>query len=356
MKKKVLCAFALILYVMAACTLLSGKIRTEMTLPVTAKRFPGMSAMGGLDVPETALFTDEAGTHLYQLVEGTGWESGLRIQEFTGEKPVGFHSVSVIAPLNSVFILSAPRLPQEGRLAEVVELEEHVPSRYLLVYPDWVPGYEMLPYNTTAVAQSENALLLQTEDGIRPFMEHKVKSQRTETYGIPGMAGLSDFAVDGWRVYCLEDVEQFLEALPAVTVVLLALALGVVFWAYSCRLSIHAEKNKAAIFLNIAIIVGLLCLGWHFLGGIDLPASLLPRENIFQWPHYTREFSQIFGALETLLYGTDDILTAKAQTFRLCGGILCAGVALCAAVLLAESRAIRRRNRRRRRRRPQFPG
>ena len=50
---------------------------------------------------------------------------------------------------------------------------------------------------------------------------------------------------------------------------------------------------------TVALVVLLLCGAW-LLGRFDLPASMLPGENIFDIAHYREELAVIWEALEGL--------------------------------------------------------
>ena len=86
MKRKALCFFTFVLYVLAACTVLSHWI--EETMMTRAELGPVNTKAAHTfvlrELPERALFRDETGLHLYEVYDGTGWESGKRIREVTG--------------------------------------------------------------------------------------------------------------------------------------------------------------------------------------------------------------------------------------------------------------------------------
>ena len=87
MKRRAMCVVCLILYILAACTCLSLKIEEEMRLEADGMTVKGLGMWGqNIEIPMTALFEDAYGYHLYEVVEGTGWESGLRVSEVSPQR------------------------------------------------------------------------------------------------------------------------------------------------------------------------------------------------------------------------------------------------------------------------------
>ena len=79
MKKTFFCVFFLIFLTLITCTVLSLKIEEEMTLEVIG--YEKRESYDAFIPPKDMLFTDEEGSHLYEVYQGTGWESGLRARE-----------------------------------------------------------------------------------------------------------------------------------------------------------------------------------------------------------------------------------------------------------------------------------
>ncbi len=74
MKKSVICFFSLVLYLLLACLLLSLKIESEMmTLVKISERENKGSSFG---FKQSVLISDEEGKHLYEVIEGSGWDTG----------------------------------------------------------------------------------------------------------------------------------------------------------------------------------------------------------------------------------------------------------------------------------------
>ena len=82
MKRRSLCVICLVLYILISCTILSLKIEKEMLTQVEILKIKDNGMWGqSVSISQTALFEDAKGKHLYELVEGSGWESGLRVRE-----------------------------------------------------------------------------------------------------------------------------------------------------------------------------------------------------------------------------------------------------------------------------------
>lgn len=328
MKKKVLCFFSLVLYLLVACTILSHKIEEEMRTQVEIE----VRTTAGSSVPTSLhtqmLFIDDQGQHLYEVIDGTGWESGLRIHEISADSwsiqyAIGAY-VEVVGGKNYRFVESASRQPPDGRLAQIIETFETVDDRYLAVYSGGVPETLELPENAQITVRNDNALLLNMKNAALPFFAHKVR----------GTSATLD-AAD--RIISLTEAERFLENLPSVTMAALVLAAGLILWAWSCCLSIRADDNKVFLWLNTAAVIASLYLLQSILNNIDLPASLLPSENILDWQHYREEFFLIFNTLEAFPKEAQSLIVTRTQMFNRTAEMLRNGIFLLVAVVFTES-------------------
>ena len=76
MKRRSLCVICLVLYILISCTILSLKIEKEMLTQVEVLKIKDNGMWGqSVSLPQTVLFEDTKGKHLYELIEGSGWES-----------------------------------------------------------------------------------------------------------------------------------------------------------------------------------------------------------------------------------------------------------------------------------------
>lgn len=339
MKKKVLCAFSLILYCLVAFTFLSLKIEEEMTTLVQVREIdPQKYSETTVEMPMKVGFADSEGIlHLYEVVDGVGWESGLRIQEVTqGSWTIDYQeNIYKITGDNTYhrYVQSASRQPTPGEQVVILPSRpERADDRYLAVYDLEIPEVLELPSTLEVAARSDSAVLLNAANMIIPFLEHQAK----------GMAVHTDMAE---RIYSLNDVAQFLENLPFVLLLFCFLLAPLPIWLLFCLLTRDSHENRYFLLLNIAAGIGLLAAAIAIMDKIDLPASLLPSVNIFSFSYYRTELVQIFEALHSLGDAAPDITALAAVSSRriyLCTAI---GIGLPAAFLFAEILALRQKSR-----------
>lgn len=336
MKKTVLCIFSLVIYLLVFCTFVSQKIEAEMLTEVKVKEIKG-SLMWNQDIKLSAcVLFREGKTQFFELQEGTGWESSLRVSEIPESiyqvwEELGQEIVSMKGGGDHTFIYSASRVPRNGEQVKIFKKMTTAEDTYLAVYPFGLPEYDKLPNNVTLTAQSDTALLLSMGRAEEPFMEHSVKG------GI--LAPLKDDWQ--WRVFSLRAAEDFLGQLPLLAVLLLILLIPGILWAVSCIL---LRRSKTCLLINAAIALILLCCLPFVLWAIDLPASLLPADNILDFGHYSGEFSMILDSLRTLGGAGQHTLNLATQTgaqsiLILTGGVLFAcGLGAMETILCRRSR------------------
>lgn len=339
MKKKVLCAFSLILYILVAFTFLSMKIEAEMTTLVQVREIDPKKYSGStVEMPMKVLFQDRERILLFEVVDGAGWESGLRIREV----PRGTWTLAYLEGLVKIpggdnyyrFVQSASRQPTPGERTVILPSRPaRADDRYLAVYDPELPEKLELPSTAQIAARSDNALLLNMANMITPFFEHQAK----------GMAVHMDMAE---RIYSMTDAAQFLENLPLIALLACVLLAPLPIWLLSCLLARDSHENRRFLLLNIAAVIGLLFAANAIMGKIDLPASLLPPVNIFSFDYYKAEFTQILDALHSLGDAAPDITALAAATPKRIFRSAAMGLGLTAAFLLAEAFALRLKARR----------
>ncbi len=330
MKKSVLYVFALVLYLLLVCTIVSQKIEVEMQtqVEVSERNFVGRMS-GSFSASKDALFVDEDGLHLYEVVQGTGWKSGACAKEVSRETWSFSDEKRITIPNGRSYTIveSASRMPLEGSRVEVVKVpgrtKDYVPfaDQYLVCYTEGVPGDFDLPEKSKIVAKSDMALLLDMEDIIFPFFERRAKQ-------------LSDsMEYDNCRVFSMTAVEAFLEQLPRVAVLGVYLFLPIVLWLCSGIMVKEPAKYKELLWINAGITLFFLAGAGVMLGQIDFPASLLPTNNIFDVSYYRQEFQIIMAAQRSLgLEGqTVEVLLTDVKKVVAC--IL--GIGMFAGVVLS---------------------
>lgn len=291
MKRRVLCVFLLILYLLIVCTMLSAKIEEEMsTLVKVEKRTSSRQTGRSMTINIRAVYTDSEGDHLYEVREGEGWDNGLRTYDVPG---FGINMVDGVAtlygPRDYVFVRAASRQPRDGELVIVVEEFDTGKDTYLYYYKHGIPTEWDLPPYLTVITQSENALLMENSEGTFPFLPHLAKTWTVTT-------DMAD------RVFSLTEAEAFLTELPDVAKAFSILGFGIILFLFSWCLSVWAVENKWMIRIN-AILISVSLFFFHSsLSSIDLPASTLPSVNIFDFEYYREEYfllAELITQLET---------------------------------------------------------
>lgn len=305
MKKYVICVTALVLFLLQSCTLLSTKIEKEMLTQVVVHEIaPQEAGKVNINLPawyqylgDSPFYIKQADVaqlvrndfHLFQLKKGFGWEGDLCIREvdqntYTFDKMnkrlLGFDETA-----GWKFIAEASRLPVEGNKVEVLTTKEKARERYLVIYPDRVPEINWKLKGMTIMAQTGDLLLLEVEKSPQPFLRERAGRE------------LGDLNTPGCEIYSVDTVELFLKNLPLAAGVAVLLFAGPVVWVQALCFTGDPWKNRWWLMADTLLGLGLLWGLRTLLGRIDLPSDLLPAENILQWSHYSREFSQIFSAL-----------------------------------------------------------
>lgn len=325
MKRRVLCVFLLILYLLVVCTMLSAKIEEEMsTLVKVEKRASSRQTGRSMTIDIRAVYTDSEGDHLYEVREGEGWDTGLRTYDIPG---FGLNMVDGVASLYGLrdyaLVRSASRQPRDGGLAIIVEEFETGKDTYLYVYKHGVPEEWELPPYLTVIAQSENALLVENAKATFPFLPHTAKTWTVTT----------DMA---YRVFSLTEVRLFLKELPQVTLALLLLAAGFLLLTISCLLSTNWQENRFLIYGNAVGIIAVFLLFCLMANKIDLPASLLPSSSILDLAYYKNEMLLVAQELEYMgeqCYPIRDLMNEVQQQ---CACIFYMGILLVGVIFLLE--------------------
>lgn len=321
MKRNVLCAFFMFFLILVTCTILAAKIEEEMTLEVVG--WTVKCDYVDTEPPAAMFFFDEYGEHIYEVYEGTGWESGLR----TREVPLTYGSF--IADRDYIIVRGSSRQPVYGELAQLYDGTDTGPSTYLAVYPNGIPEENEMLFQADILEKSEKVLLLHMEQGTLPFTENRAKG------------AMIQLAAPGWEVFSLDALTQLLESVPVtavVFVILFALAVfGVIF-----AILLRSEHGRPVLLVCSGLLIGGLLIALVVvLKQIDYPASMLPPENIFHVAHYRSECAEIFSALgeldcEVTQYFTD--LRAgvlQKSVFILFGGSLVVLLAAAAEIFAA---------------------
>ena len=328
MKRRVICFFVLVFWGLIICTLLSESIEQQMTaqvVAVTATGFPEEK------LPVDSLNSDDTGVHLYKVVEGSGWESGSRVQEVTpNEYRIEKGSILVTTGQGDNYIQYASKPIASGDLIQVTRQYQGQEGNYLVIGSTGTEMSTELWKDVSLVERNETALLLSMV-GKQLYMEAQIRS----ALSIP----------EENQVYSLGDVNTFFENIPLVATLLVLMIVSVILWGYSCILSRNLRKNRFLLMGNLAIGVVLLGIFARVTHAIHLPSSLLPGDNIFKLNYYTYEFSEILGTLKGFSStAASEVAEALKRNVLLAGGVVLLGIMSCIVILLVEQRMVKRRD------------
>lgn len=210
---------------------MSSQLQIGQRIPPTIQ--PMMySAMDRLKT--VALFADDEGEQLYEVIDGTGWNSGLRSREPLSSQwyndaygKVQFDRIEQVYR----FIVSASCQPRKWDAVTVVKSFRKAEDQDLCIYSDSIPEEIVLPRNTEITSQSETELLPNLNEAERPFFDQTAK-------------GLSETLAAADQIAGLTDAKQLLTTLPSLVLAAMILLACAVLWAFTCFLSIRSKDNK----------------------------------------------------------------------------------------------------------------
>ena len=344
MKKTVLCIFSLILFLLVACTILNAEIEDTMMTHAIVKQESGNEFT--IDLQPSSIFEDMMGTHLYGLVEGAGWNTGLRASEV----PESYYNAEALSCSSFgkwEYIMSASRQPREGERIMVWALQRDMTKEedtYLLYYPEGIldfeamveegyiseDDYEKVMSGLEILEQNEQSMLVRVEKGTIPYTEQMAKTELSVLEGYD------------WRIYRIKDAEKLLSSLPLVALIAVTLVFPIVLWAYTCWLSRKEEENATLIKINAGVIAGMLIVLLILMKIIDLPPSLMPLDNIFDMAHYSQTFGTIFSLLGTMSSG-QSVLTLAGSMETVFWCVLAGGAVVTTAVVVVESVIVKKK-------------
>ena len=320
MKKQALCFGSLILYILIACTIVSGWIEATMMTQVEQGPVNTKAAHEAVtrELPPRSLFADQEGLHLYEIYDGTGWESGKRIREVSGWSLTG-ECVSISGFPDTAYVFSATRQPRAGEEVSLLESQERGDDTYLLIFEGELPKDAQLPPEAVGFEVKGNAALMEMRSFPVPFMEQRAKTA-------------SELTVFAERIFSLGDTEQFLNQLPRIAGGAAVLLAGLVFLIAAWRM----PKAGLLRCVNGALAALCLCLLPGTLSKILLPGSLLPEENIFALSHYRTALDTVFNGLAAFPDAFQALAQVRDTAFSASGRVLLLGAGVTAGILLLE--------------------
>lgn len=291
MKKKALCIFILIFWLVGACTFLSAKIEEQMIPQVTTAEASGGFGSSKSTLPLDCLMMDETGLHLYTIYEGAGWEAGTRVEEAHTTYYITENELELDSAWGKYIRYSSKPL-KPGELVNEVRSNQSEPDQWLAVFPDGAPELESLPEGMEIVERNDHVVQISVEKSNVPFMEARAKSQ------IPELAEA--------KVYSFASMTQFLDNFAGFALLLFLLFAALALWVCSCIFAKHARENRVLLLINLAVGIILLACVPVVLQSIDLPSSLLPREHITDFSYYAQEMDEFFGSLTSFAPAASD--------------------------------------------------
>lgn len=317
MKRRILCIICLVLYLLTASTFLSLKIEKEMLTQTEVMNVKGDPVWGlKVSISQAALFEDEEGMHLYELVEGTGWESGLRVQEIPWEGyelDYGDGRLYLADIRDFSFIISASRQPVPGELVEIIDTKEAAltSDQFLFVYPQ-------------GGQNGETGVLFSVESTTTYFLEHRQKGE------------YQDMAAPGWRIFSMNAVESFWNQLPLVALIAVLLLAVTVLWVFSFAVCGSTDRPRRVFFLVGTVSIASLAAIFFILHHMELPSSMLPDTNILDIRHYRSELETMLSGLKALPESLGQFSAMQDEVSTRCAAIGASGLALTVITAIGE--------------------
>ena len=329
MKRKVLCFFSLLLILLVFFTIVSPKVEDEMYTLVDARKGEGKGNRN-LSVGTIAIVWENSNDRLFNIVEGDGWESGLRLAEIPSAYFDRYEShVELGAGTEYWYVYSASREPVLGSAVSVVETKRGE-DIYLLWHPETIPALDRLPNSMDVIAHEGNAALISNWGATFPFFEHNI------WYTLRNQIGRDA------RVYSLHDVQQLTQALPWITGVIAALCCSIVLWGASWIFSDKIGCRKSTLVINTLLIGVLMSALPLLLNRFDLPASLMPQESILDIPHYIETFHRITASMDSM--GDPTVREWLSQASTDCKAIAGLSVVMISTIVTVEGILCHRRS------------
>lgn len=333
MKKKVLCVFALITWLLVFSTLFSLWSEQAMVPEVVLTQPKSQIGSTVSTLPLDCMTLDADGNSvIFQMIEGTGWEEGNRASllepraySFTPEEIEVQYSFGTI-------IRYTTKTPRPGELVEPLSKRENRPDEWLITgQEDALVLKEGAAEIYGVPAKTNGAMLISVDKTSTPFLPGEAMS---------GLFEPDSFGTGQKKIYSLAEMRDFTASLE-----LLALAPGLallvfVLWVYSCALTKNPKRNWKKLAMSGGLSVAALLAVGLILPAVSLPSSLLPSRNIVDLGHYSAEFSEIFAALHTFAAEGNQIAAAALSQARTALwtslAILLAGIVLGVAIVAME--------------------
>lgn len=333
MKKKVLCVFALITWLLLFSTLFSLWSEQAMVPEVILTQPKSQIGSTASTLPLDCMALDADGNSvIFQMIEGTGWEEGNRASLLEPSAYSLTPEEIEVQYSSGTIIRYATKTPRSGELVEPLSKRENRPDEWLVVGQEDALALKEGGAEIHGVSAKRNgAMLISVEQAPVPFLPGEAMS---------GLFEPNPFNVGQRNIYSLTELREFTSSLG-----LLALAPGLalfvfVLWGYSCALTKRPKRNWKKLAVNGGLSVAALLAVGLILHGVRLPSSLLPSRNIVDVGHYCGEFSEIFAALHTFAAEGNQIAATALSNAQIglwaSLAVALAGIVLGAVIVAVE--------------------
>lgn len=317
MKGRTICFFLGTFWLLLICTILSSSIERQMTVKVQVlKPTPSMLEMNApMQVYSSEILS---GGNLYESAEGSEWESGFRAEIVPPELYITEGNEIMLSPEDAG--LSEKILYRTKELFPGAVVQKIMP----------IQGKEGL-YLTLSPKKEPQ---LSSMTGKEPYMENLQKEE----------LGL----LPEERLYNMTELENFSNMFLFLGLLLASLASTLFIWIYSWKLSKNVRKHKTPLLVNGGVLTLLLLGIYKLTAALQLPSSLLPKENILDLEHYRETFGKILEALRHLQQSGNvqagEIINNFQQNLWLGCSVIILGVFLCVIFIIIENRIRKKSN------------
>jgi len=315
MRTRKICFFLGAFWLLFICTILSGSIERQMTVKVQVLE-PNPSMLE-IDAPMQSYSSEILSDgNLYDAVEGTEWESGLRAEIIPPEFYITEGNKILLIPggMNEIILYRTKEL-FPGAVVQKTMPYVGKEGYYLTLSPKEEPQFFSMI-------------------GKEPYMENLHKEELE--------------LLPEERLYSMTELENFSKMFLHLGILIVLLTGTLLLWIYSWKLTKDVKKHRTPLFVNGGVLALLLLGIYKLTEAIHLPSSLLPRENILDFGHYGETFGKILNALRHLQLSGNvqagEILNSFQQNLWLGCSVIILGIFLCVTFIIIENRIIKKNN------------
>lgn len=311
------------------CTLLSGFIERQMTVPVRECSPRYDVAVGSQRIPADAIRWEDGQSFLYAIQEGQGLTAGLWAKRVP-VNVIGTEGAAafVMEDESQEYVLYGSRPFQDGERVLPVEEGQAQPDTFLL----WMPaGASPLEQGVT-IPLGEGEATLYSREVTQPFLAERELAQLAP----------EELRAQSAVISC-QELEKLLNGLPWLAGAAL-LALATLLLAILLCVALGHER-RWPWYLGCGVGCFLAWVGLVLvLGRTQLPSSLLPTGNIFAWGHYSNLFQLAEEGLAAFAENARcaELLNLLGQRQREAMLLLAGGAALLCLLLVTMGMYLRR--------------